>query len=82
MFTEINKKVFVRTVVLMLALVNQGLVLFGRPPLPIDDDMITNAFTLVFTIGAALWSWWKNNSFTKEALTADEYLKELRKLVK
>ena len=27
---------------------------------------------------AAVWSWWKNNSFTKEAIKADEYLEDLR----
>ena len=27
-----------------------------------------------FTVGAALAAWWKNNSFTKAALKADETL--------
>jgi SPP1 family holin len=82
LFTEINKKVMVRTAVLMLALINQGLVLFGRPPLPIDDETITNVATFIFTISAALWAWWKNNSFSKEALAADKFLRELRGQVK
>ena len=25
-----------------------------------------------------VWTWWKNNSFTKEAIKADEYLEDLR----
>ena len=28
--------------------------------------------TLVFTILASLWAWWKNNSFTKAAIQADD----------
>jgi SPP1 family holin len=67
-----------RTSVLVLALVNQGLTAAGKSPLPFSEDSINECLTLVFTVGASLWAWWKNNSFTPEAFEADAKLKELK----
>lgn len=69
----IKTETIVRTVVLILALVNNCLVMAGHSPLPIDDEQITELLSMVFTIGAALWAWWKNNSFTQAAIAADKY---------
>lgn len=74
-----NKKVIVRTAVLVVALLNQSLVLAGYSPLPFDDAQVENGVTMLLTVGASLWNWWKNNSFTKNAQKADEYLAELKK---
>nr|DAJ21703.1 MAG TPA: SPP1 phage holin [Myoviridae sp. ctLGX4] len=30
--------------------------------------------TYIFTVGASIVAWWKNNSFTKNAQTADKVL--------
>jgi SPP1 family holin len=51
----------VRTVVLGAALVNQVLVMNGHPPLPYSDAQMENTITCVFTAGASIWAWWKNN---------------------
>lgn len=67
-----------RTVVLALALLNQLLAIFGKEQLPIAEDNIYQLVSILFTIGAAIWSWWKNNSVTQNAIKADEYLKELK----
>lgn len=75
-----NKGTIIRTIVLVFALINQSLVLAGWSPLPFDDIQVENAVTIVFTIAASLWTWWKNNSVTKEAKQADKYLKELKEL--
>lgn len=69
----------IRTVILIVALVNQGLNMAGINVLPITDEQINDVITLVITIGAALVAWWKNNSFTPKAIQADEYLATLRK---
>lgn len=68
----------VRTIVLVLALVNQILTTTGYSVIPVTDDQIAEVVSLVITIGASLWTWWKNNSFTKEAIKADVYLDNLR----
>lgn len=69
----------VRTVVLVVALVNQALTLSGHSILPISDEQISEVITLVFTVGASLWAWWKNNSFTKNAIEADKVLDQLKR---
>ena len=62
---------------LIVALINQALTLAGKNPLPFEDDEIVNVLSYAFTLGASLWAWWKNNSFTKNAIKADEVLAQL-----
>lgn len=68
----------IRTVVLVIALVNQILTAAGASPLPIDDETAAQLISTVATVAASLAAWWKNNSFTAEAIDADEYLRQLR----
>jgi len=72
---KVKKSTVIRTAVLVLALVNNALALAGKSPLPIDDVMIEQIVSFVFTAGSALVAWWKNNSFTPEAINADELMK-------
>jgi len=67
-----------RTGMLLFALLNQVLTMLGANPLPWSEEEAYEGLTLLLTVGASLIAWWKNNSFTKEALTADNYLKELK----
>ena len=73
----VKKDTIIRTVVLVLAFVNQILTSTGHSLIPISDEEITELISLVFTIGASVWAWWKNNSFTKNAIEADKVLKDL-----
>lgn len=75
---NIKVSTIVRTVILALALVNQLLSAFGIAVLPIEDAQVETLITTAATILAALWSWWKNNSFTAEAIAADEHLAAMR----
>ena len=68
----------VRTAVLLFALANQLLTAAGKNPLPFSEDEVYQAGTAVVTAVTAIAAWWKNNSFSKEALTADEYMKTLK----
>ena len=74
---KVKKDTIIRTVILTLALVNQILTSTGHSIIPISDEEITELISLVFTIGASVWAWWKNNSFTKNAIEADKVLKDL-----
>lgn len=67
-----------RTIVLILALANQVLAMCGKQVLNIADDDIYQTVSLLFTIGASAAAWWKNNSFTQEAIKADEIMAELK----
>ena len=76
---KIKTETIIRTIVLVLALINQVLAIYGKDKIPITEDEIYQLITLVFTICSSIWAWWKNNSFTQPAIKADEYMEQLRK---
>ena len=76
----ITKGTIARTIVLILALINQILTATGRSVIPIDSETITELISAAFTIVASVIAWWKNNSFTKKAIAADSYLKEQKSI--
>ena len=75
---KIDAGTIIRTVVLALALINQLLTASGHAIINISDDTIIQLITAAATIVTALIAWWKNNSFTQEAIQADKYLDQLR----
>ena len=75
---KINKMTIIRTVLLIAGLINLALTIFGRNPLPFSDQQIADFVSLLWTVSAALWAWWKNNSFTNEAIQADTYMHQLK----
>ena len=55
--------ILVRTCVLFVALINQLLMVFGYSILPISEQQISELCTALFTIVAAIWTWWTDNKF-------------------
>lgn len=74
----VKTETIVRLIVLLIALINQTLTAIGKSPLPFDNEMVTELVSIVITIAAAAWAWWKNNSFTHAALEADEVLRKIK----
>ena len=74
MNTNITAGTIARLICLFLALVNQVLVMTGHSVLPIENQTIELVVTNVWTIAAAVWGYWKNNSWTLKARKADAYL--------
>ena len=74
---KIKVATITRTAVLILALANQILSATGHSPIPVDDAQLEQLISTGMTVVAAIWAWWKNNSFTKEAIAADNYLESL-----
>lgn len=72
------KKAIIRLAVLVILMTNQALILFGWEPLPFDEEQIYEAFSTIAVVVASIYNWYKNNSTSKEAIKADEYLKELK----
>ena len=68
----------IRLIVLAIVLVNQALVVFGFNPLPFTEDQIYEAVSSAAVVAMSLYAWWTNNSVTKEAQKADQYLSELK----
>lgn len=65
-----------RTIILVLAIANNALAIAGKSPLPITNEEVTEFVSFAFTTAAALVAWWKNNSFTQNAIAADETFKK------
>lgn len=74
---KIKVATMTRTAVLILALANQILSATGHSPIPVDDAQLEQLISTGMTVVAAIWAWWANNSFTKEAIAADNYLDSL-----
>ena len=75
---NITEGTIARTAVLLLALTNQMLSAMGKSPLPIESTTVEQLVTAGITTIAALVAWWKNNSFTKEAIAADKEYDRLK----
>lgn len=73
---KITSGTIARTVILILALVNQVLTATGHNIINISDENINTLISTGFTIISAIIAWWKNNSFTQSALKADEVMRE------
>lgn len=73
-----TKETLIRTVILIYALVNQILLFNGHTILPIGEEQLTEFVGVTFVIVTSLIAWWKNNSFTKEAIAADLYMNQLK----
>ncbi|MCY7570930.1 phage holin [Bacillus pumilus] len=80
---NIDKGTVIRTMLLFMALINQALILFGKPILPISEDQVTSlaetlylAFSMIFTLVTILVAWFKNNYVTSKGQQQKEVLKQ------
>ncbi|APT45127.1 phage holin [Bacillus safensis] len=78
-----DKGTVVRTVLLFIALINQALIMFGKPVLPISEDQVTSlaetlylAFSMIFTLVTTLVAWFKNNYVTDKGKKQKEVLQQ------
>lgn len=78
MNTKIAPDTIARTIVLALALLNQCLAIMGKGTIEIAENDVYQTVSLVWTIVSAIVAWWYNNSFTKHAIRADDYLASLK----
>ena len=78
----ISAGTIVRTICLLLALANQVLSALGKPVLPIESATVEQLVTAGITTVTALIAWWKNNSFTQEAIRADHLLNQMQGKIK
>lgn len=75
---RINKETGIRLTVLILALINQALVIFGISPIPFTSEEIEAGVSVVFSVVATLIATWKNNDFTPEAHRATAHMNALK----
>ena len=75
---KITKRTIASTIINLIALINAVMVMLGKPILVISDNQVGVIVSVIFTIVAWAYGFWKNNSFTKNAIAADNYLADLR----
>ena len=76
---KISNGTIIRTALLVLAIINNLLSIFGKPVLPITNEQVELVVSTFITVIMAVVNWWKNNSFTKPALEGDILMHRLRK---
>ena len=60
----INAETVTGVLILLVALINAVLQMFGINTLPIKNEEVTNIVSTVFLIATALWNTWKNRNVT------------------
>lgn len=68
-----DKGTVIRTVLLLVALINQTMLMLGKSPLDIQEEQVNqladalySAGSVIFTIGTTLAAWFKNNYVTEK----------------
>lgn len=76
---QASKSTIIRVVLLIISLINMALAMLGIVPEEIiGNEKMYEIGSIVVTAVVAIINAWKNNSFTPEAIEADEYMKKLK----
>ena len=70
----VSTQTWVRTAVVIMALVYQVLVIIGKKTGSLDIEQWQEYLSYALTVVSSVWAWWKNNSFTDKAQNADKLL--------
>lgn len=75
---EIKKSTIVRTIIFLIVLINFVLEKCGLDLIPTNESVILTCVELAIEVASMIVVFWKNNSFSKNAIKADEFLRKLR----
>lgn len=75
---KISKGTIVRTIMLVIVLVNLVLKHFGIDVINVEESQVLTFVEALIEIAVIIVTFWKNNSFTQNAIKADEFLKTLK----
>lgn len=68
----INAETVTGVLILLVALVNAVLQMFGINTLPIENEEVTNIVSTVFLIVTAVWNTYKNRNISTASQTAQQ----------
>ena len=74
----ISKSTIVRTILVLIVIVNFILEKCGLDVIPTDEYTVLMFVETAIEIAILVVGFWKNNSYTEKAIQADEFLKHLR----
>ena len=69
---NVSSGTIARTIVLILALINQVFAIMGKGTINIAEEDVYQLCSIVATIVTAAIAWWKNNSFSAAAIAGDD----------
>ena len=75
---SVSKGTIVRTILMLIAIVNMGLKYLGYDVITADETGITDMVEYLIDVAIVFVGFWKNNSYTDKAIKADEFLKNLK----
>lgn len=75
---KISKGTIVRTIMLVIVILNMILKHFGLDIINVSESEILSVLEMLIEIAVIIVTFWKNNSFTNNAIKADEFFKKLR----
>lgn len=75
---KISKGTIIRTIMLIIVVVNMILQHFGIDIINVDESEIASLIETILELAVIITTFWKNNSFSKEAIKADEFLRTLK----
>ena len=67
---------WVRGILLIISFINMALSAAGKAPIPTDYNELYTIVSIIFSVLVGISAYWKNNSFTEAAQTADKFLHE------
>ncbi|MCY8234815.1 phage holin [Priestia endophytica] len=84
---KIDKGTLIRSVLLFVALINQTLIMMGKPVIPVEEGQITSFVDGIYLVGSialtivtSIAAWWKNNFITKKGKAQKVALREKKLL--
>ena len=75
---NISKGTIVRTIMLVIVIINIILQHFGLDIINVNESEILSLVEILLELAVIVVSFWKNNSFTEKAIEADKFLKKLK----
>ena len=75
---KITKSTIVRTILILIVIVNFILERCGVDIIPTDESAILMFVETAIEIAIIAVGFWKNNSFSEKAIKADKFLQQLR----
>lgn len=75
---KITTGTIIRTIMIGIVVINLLLKAIGKPVLDIEEGTVAAWVEMIVEVAMVIVGFWKNNSFSKAAIKADEFLKGLK----
>jgi SPP1 family holin len=75
-----KKSTIIRSILFALVILNMALKAAGKDMIDVDEGTVASFVEMLISAAILFLSFWKNNSFTKNAQKADVYLKKLKEI--